>query len=201
VLLDRAQRDHHAFRDRLVRPAFGHELEYLALARRQIFQWVVRAPPADQLRDDGRIERRPALTDATDGSGELLHVRHAVLEQIADTLGVLAEQLHRIGRLDVLREDEYAAVRPALPDLLGGTQSLVGLRRRHPDVDQGDVRLVQADVPEEILRRAALRHDLEPRVLQQARNALAQKDGVVGENYAHTAEPSPSRRELRKLPW
>ena len=47
---------------------------------------------------------------------------------------------------------------------------------------------MHADVAEQVLGRAALGDHLEPGVLEQARDPLAQQDGVVGEDYAHAAE-------------
>ena len=46
---------------------------------------------------------------------------------------------------------------------------------------------------------AALRHDLEARVLEQACDAFTQQDGVVGEDYAHAAKTSPCRAERWEL--
>src|SRR6266545_700693 len=67
VLLDRAERDHHSLRDCLVRAPLGHQLEYLALARRQVLERIVAPAAADELRDHRWIERRPAFAHAPDG--------------------------------------------------------------------------------------------------------------------------------------
>ena len=69
-----------------------------------------------------------------------------------------------------------------LADLLRRAQSLVGLGRRHLDVDDRDVGLVRPDLQQQIVGRAALPDDLEALALEQARDALAQKHGVVGED-------------------
>ena len=63
-------------------------------------------------------------------------------------------------------------------------QALVGVRRRHPDVDDRDVGLVGADLAHQVLGVAGLAHDLEARFLEQAAQALAQEDGVVGDHDA-----------------
>ena len=62
---------------------------------------VLSAAP-DQLRDERRVERGAALGDPPHRSGELVHIRHPVLEQIADSLGALGQKLHRVCGLDVL---------------------------------------------------------------------------------------------------
>src|SRR5438105_7583225 len=71
-----------------------------------------------------------------------------------------------------------------LPDLLRDAKALVGVRRRHLDVDDRDVGLVRADLQQQIVSRAALTDDLEPRLLEQARDALAEQHRVVGEDDA-----------------
>src|SRR5262245_60960022 len=50
VLLDGALGDDEALCDRLVRASFRHQLEHLALARRQRLDGIVPAPPAHELR-------------------------------------------------------------------------------------------------------------------------------------------------------
>ena len=54
---------------------------------------------------------------------------------------------------------------------------------------------MHTDVAEQVLGRAALGDHLEPGVLEETRDSLAQQDRVVGEDYAHAAETSPSRAE------
>jgi len=80
----------------------------------------VAAAPAHELGYDGGVESRAALRDPAHGVGELADVRDAILEQVADALGAVSEQFHRVGRLDVLGEHEHAGFRVLLPDLPGG---------------------------------------------------------------------------------
>ena len=74
----------------------------------------------------------------------------------------------------------------------------VRLRRRHPDVDDRDVRLVHRDVAEEVLGRARLRDDLEARLVEQPRDPLPEQHRVVGEHDAHgrRAGPGAERRKV-----
>ena len=155
MLLDRAERDEQPVGDRLVRATLGDQLHHLALARRQLGERVVRGTPADELADDLRVERRAALGDALDGGGELVDVGDAILEQVADALAA-REELGRVAGLDVLREHEHAGVGVALADLARRAQALVGVRRRHLDVDDRDVGPVQPDVAEQVLGRSRL---------------------------------------------
>src|SRR5437867_608409 len=57
VLLDGPGCDEHPLADCLVRATLGHQLEHLALARRELSERVVSPPPAHELRHDGGVER------------------------------------------------------------------------------------------------------------------------------------------------
>ena len=87
VLLDRAVGDHEPARDGRVRPALGHELEHLALARRQL---VDRTVADEELADDLGIERRPADRRRGERVHELGAVGDPVLEQVAEPFAPLA---------------------------------------------------------------------------------------------------------------
>jgi hypothetical protein len=154
VLLDGAKRDEEPLRDRLVRAALGHQLEHLSLARRQLVERVVSPLAADELAHHGRVERRAAVRNSTDGRAELLEIGDAILQEIPDPLGARLEQRHRIAGLDVLGEQEDPDAGVRLPDLLRRAEPFVRVRRRHPDVDDGDVGLVHRDVTEEVVGRA-----------------------------------------------
>ena len=58
------------------------------------------------------------------------------------------------------------------------------MRGRHPNVDDDELRLVLTNELEELVRVAGLTDDLEVRPLEQARETFAQKDVVVGDDYA-----------------
>ena len=53
---------------------------------------------------------------------------------------------------------------------------------RHPDVDDGDVGLVRADLAQEVLGVTRLAGHLEAGLLEQPREALAQQHGVLGDD-------------------
>ena len=59
------------------------------------------------------------------------------------------------------------------------------LGRRHPDVDHRHVGLVGGDLPHQVLRVAGLTDDVEPRLVQQPHDPLAQQHGVLGDDYSH----------------
>ena len=115
----------------------------------------------------------------------------AVLQQVADALGALGEEVERVLRLDVLREDEHAGRRMLLADLPRRAEALVGVRRRHPDVDDRDVGRVRAHLQQQLVGGPGLADDLEAGLLEQLRDALAEQDGVVGEDDAHGGDATP----------
>ena len=71
-----------------------------------------------------------------------------------------------------------------LADLHGRTQSVVGVGRRHADVDDRDVRAVRADLAEELLGVTGLSDHVEALVLEHADHAPAQQDVIVGDHQA-----------------
>ena len=91
-------------------------------------------------RDDRRVDDALAVGDALQRVDEHGDVGHALLEQVAGALGVLLEQAHRVVRLEVVGEHEHADVAGASARIsLRGDEPLVGVGRRHPDVDDRDV--------------------------------------------------------------
>ena len=114
----------------------------------------------------------PPAADALDGIGEQREVGHAVLEQVADALGAVADQVDRVALLGVLREHEHADARLRRADLHRRPQAVVGVVGRHLDVDDRDVRLVRADLAQEVGRVAGLGDDLEAGVAEQAARCL-----------------------------
>ncbi len=171
VLLDRADGEHELLGDAGVRAALGHQPEHLELARRQPLERAACASPREELRDDLGIERRAAVRDAPDGVDEVGDVHHAVLQQVADAAVAVGEQLGRVGLLDVLRDDEDRRLGDAAPGLDGGPDALVAERRRQPDVDDRDVRLLRRDHAEERVAVLDRGDHVEAVVAEQPRRA------------------------------
>ena len=142
------------------------------------------SPAAEQLGHDRWVEHRAAFGDTPHGRGEVIEVGNTILEEIAHTTRDRREQPHRKAGLDVLRQDEHAGSREAVPDLGRGAETLVRMRRRHPYVDDRDGRLVHGYESEEVVRVPRLRDDIESRVGQQTSDPLPQQDRVVGEHHA-----------------
>ena len=71
-------------------------------------------------------------------------------------------------------------------DLPGGDDPLVGLRRRHADVDDGDVRIQLVDPAKQLIRRRRRPDDVDP---------------SVGEQPGHTLTQAASSRRRSRRAW
>jgi len=126
-----------------------------SIARRQAVERIVGATAAEKLGDDLRVEHRAARVDAAQRVEERIDVGDPVLEEVADALGAVLQQLHRVALVDVLREHHEPDLGHLAPDLLGGAQALVGLRRRHPNVGDRHVGAVGANLAQSSRRSSA----------------------------------------------
>ena len=90
----------------------------------------------------------------------------------------------------MLGQDQDPDVGVAPSDLLGGTQALVGVGWRHPDIDDRHVRAVARDLEEQVVGTAGLRHHVDIGVAEQGRKPVADQQAVIGDHDAHgiTAE-------------
>ena len=68
---------------------------------------LVPRSPAQQLRDDLRVEDGRALADPRDRGEEVGDVGDAVLEQVADRAAVCGDQVGGVALLDVLRQHQH----------------------------------------------------------------------------------------------
>ena len=197
VALDGALADVDLAGDAAVGAALGHQRQHLALARGERVERPDLTGPAEHLRDDLRIEHRPAGRDALDRLDEPVDVGHALLEQVADPLGAVREQLAQVAVLDELREQQDPDRRQLLADGQRRAQAVVGVVGRHPHVDDRDVGLVGANLAQQVLGVTGLGDDLEAGVAEQPRRALAEQDRVVGDHDPHGSStisrvPAPS---------
>jgi hypothetical protein len=62
---------------------------------------------------------------------------------------------------------------------------VIGMHRRHSDVDDRDIRLVRPPLAHEVLGVARLRDYLKSGVPEQARDPLPQEQRILGQDYAH----------------
>lgn len=74
-----------------------------------------------------------------DGVQQLLGVAQSLLEQVRQAVGPLPEQLQRVLRVVVLRQDDDAELGILGPQLVGQVDALARERRGHADVEQHHV--------------------------------------------------------------
>src|SRR4029079_14013188 len=89
--------------------------------------------------------------------------------------------------------------------LVRGAQPFVCERRRHPDVDDGDVGLVLGDFAQQLLARGWLWRHVDVGAPQERGDALAHEDAVVGDHDAHGSSavitvPAPGGLVTRSRP-
>lgn len=99
--------------------------------------------------------------DLAHGLHQPLGVPEPLLEQVGHALRAVLEQLERVLRVGVLREDHDPRPGVAGADLAGELDALGGEGRRHADVEQGDVGPVGGDLPPQLVGALRGGHDLE----------------------------------------
>jgi hypothetical protein len=184
VVLDRANRHGHRGGDRGVRTAFGHQGEHLAFAGREVGHRTPAARPSNHSLDDLGVERRASTRDAAHGIGEEGEVTNPMLEQIADPFGAVADELQRVPRLDVLRQDQNADLRVIGAYLSRGAQPIIGVVGRHLDVCYDRLWLVGSRLAEQVGRVRRDRHDLEAGLLEYGHDPFSGQRLVFPDDYA-----------------
>src|SRR5947209_72341 len=106
-------------------------------------------------------------------------------------------------RLHVLGQDEHRNT--ALPKCKRRVQSLVPEGRRHPDVEQHEIRFMFVNDGAQRCCVRELRHDLMSGVGQQRRQPLTEKGRVLGDHYPHgrtacSVVPAPGGLWRLKVP-
>ena len=76
------------------------------------------------------------------------------------------------------------------------------MRRRHPDIDDRDIRLVARDLEEQVVGAGGLSDYVDAGIAEQGREPVADQQAVIGDHDAHgiTAEivvPVPSGLLMR----
>src|SRR4051812_4686088 len=202
VLLDRRLGDHQMVGDAAVRHALRHHRQDVALPWTEAVQRPARAA-AQHPPDDLGIERAAAGGDTGDRIGERLDVADALLEQVPDAVGALADELERVLGLVVVGEHEHAGLRALTSQLDGRAEPVIRIARWHLDVDEGDVGPVGERFAEKVLGVAGARRDLETGVSEQARDPFSQQYIVLADDHTQraghttTVLPCPSRAYAR----
>ena len=132
---------------------------------------------------------RAAVGDPVQRLQEVGDVGHPVLEQVADRARPVGQQVVGVRDLDVLRQHQHRRARAGGADRDRGPQALVGVRRRHPYVDDADVGPVGRGGGDERGPVADRGHDVVAVLGEQPDQPLPQQDRVVGDD---NLAPAPS---------
>ena len=119
--------------------------------------------------DDRRVDDALALGHPAQGIDEDGDVGHPLLEEVAEPARVVGEQPLGVADLQVLAQQHDRGARVGPPDAPGGEEPLVGVRGRHPDVDDRDIGALPLHEPQELLAVRRLTDDLDARVGEQSR--------------------------------
>src|SRR3954451_15722204 len=200
--LHRVARGLQALGDGLVGEALGDQPEDLALAPRELGQRSAGPGPRDQALDDLRVDHATAVRHAAHGVEQRLDLADAVLDQVAAPRLLTLHEAQGVGELQALGEHEDADLGVLAADVLGGDEPLVGPRRRHADVDQGDVGAVALDLAIERVGIGGEARDVDAALAQQRRHAVAHVGRVVADDHADGAavRALPLRRQDEVAP-
>jgi hypothetical protein len=187
VLLHRPLRDPQPTGNAGVGAPLRHQRRHLTLPRAEHRQRVIAPAGRHQLLHQRRIHHRTTLGDPLQRLNELHHVGDPAFEQVANPPAA-GQQLHRVLDLGMRRQDQDARGRELQADHPGRLQTLGGIGRRHPDVDDHQLGRLLADQREKLRAAAGLPHHLETGALKQAGQTLPEKDVVLSEDH-----PQPGR--------
>ena len=111
MLLHSRLADQERLGDAPVGLAFRHRLEHFSVPCAEPFDRPVALAAAQHTRDDLGVERGAASSDARDRIDEGLNVTDALLQQVANPIGSIADELERIALVIELREQQHAGTR------------------------------------------------------------------------------------------
>src|SRR3989454_6954444 len=200
VRLDGLQRHLEAAGDFLVGMPLGDELQHLALARGEYFEWSVgscagalRIRRDNTLRDRG-TEPRVAARDRAQRELELAAV--GVLEQVAH--GTCHERAPHRFVVAVHGDDDDARSRVFLCHPGGHFQAV---ESRHGDIQQRDVGLALTNEPQRFAAVARFRHHRDARQIREEReHARSDQRVIIRDQQSQRAQAAPvSGRRARTV--
>ena len=127
--------------------------EHLALARREHVERVVDAARGDELLDERRVDHRAALDDPLQRVGELVDVGDAALEQVAAAPCPPASRSIACSTSTCAESTTMAVSGQLRADRARRVEALGRVRRRHADVDDGELGPVLAHERDRARRR------------------------------------------------
>ena len=186
MLMDSAFADPQLAGNTSVRPALGHQLENLALARREVAKRISDSPGPDELFHQPRVDDRTAVGDPLERPEKVPHLGDPALQQIANP-APFGEQAHRAVDLDMRGKHQDADLREFCADRLRGIETLGRMGGRHPNVQHDHLWRALANQRHQLSHVARQAHNLKSRRFEQASNALPQEDIIVCDDHSSTA--------------
>jgi hypothetical protein len=149
----------------------------------------------DQELDHPGVHHGPARGYLAQRVQQVVEFADAGLEQVAQAVRAVAEQLHGVAGVRILGQDDDAGLGMVLPDSLGRFDALGLVTGRHPDVGQDGVGFQLSDRDEQFagVPDAGQHVDLAG-VLEQPPGALADEVVVLGDHDAQPVRHGPPLR-------
>ena len=117
---------------------------------------------------------------------------------------MILDKAHGVAGIEEMGQHQHSYRRMQIANCHGSHQAFVGVRRRHFDVDQGDIRTVEGDRHQQPVRVRDRGHHLDADLGQQAGQPFPQQHLVVGDHDPHgntaVIEVSPRSRSTRSVP-
>ena len=117
----------------------GHEREHLALAGRELVEWIVRPPRSDEFLHERRIDDRAAAAEPFEVREELVEISRCDSSGGSRCCAPLPSSSIAWVHLDVCGEDENRGFGKLLADEVCRVEALGRVGGRHPDVDDREI--------------------------------------------------------------
>jgi hypothetical protein len=185
VPLDSGHGDDQLVGDADIGTTFGDQRQDLPLAWRKVIDRTGFALAPDQPGDHVRIKHRAAVGDAAHGIGEHAQIADLLLQHVPDTLSAVGDQVERVTVLEELRQDQYAYLRSAGPDLKCRPEPVIAMIRGHLDVGNDDIRAVGAGHPDQVARVSRRTDHVESPVLEDVYDPFPHEGLVLADDDAN----------------
>jgi hypothetical protein len=194
---------HYQFvRDAVIGAALRDQRQYLPLSCRQGIERTCLPLAADQSRHHVGIEHRPAISDAADGVGEHAQIADFLLQQVADALRAVGDEIERVAVFQELGQDQDTCSRPVGTDLKGRPEPVISMIRWHLDVGDDDVRAVHASHPYQVACVVSRADYVESAVLEDVHDPFPDEGLILAHDdpnslrLAHAATVFLQRRQM-----
>ena len=184
VTLHRRIGDDECLGDAPVRLPLCHQAENVTFTGSQLAEWVAAAPTSDESADNLGVDHRSAMRDSPNSVDEVSDPGHAALQQVADALGSIGQQVGDVSILEIVGEDEHADAGIRRADLLRCLEPVIAEVRWHLDVDDGDVRGMGVRLGHEVTRVARRRHDVKAGAVQSMHHPLPEERLILSHDDA-----------------